>query len=143
MARLNNIISALQTAVEGATDDRGNPVFKNVYRRATNTFDGYPSVTVLHDPGDSEFATAKRGKRTYAFNLTIYDLGADKELTDDEWDKIRDLQDAVTDVIDQLPGIDGLKYPAVPGDIVPIVTGASSALIGVVTVEVSQLVDLA
>ena len=90
------ISTALKDTIE-AVRDNGNPVFKDILEKATNTFTGFPSVTIISADTSTEFASTDEDLWMYKFMVTVYM----KDDTDDSWIQARRLQELIMDAVNK------------------------------------------
>ena len=91
-----DISTSIKNTLTAVRDNR-KVVFKDILEYATNTFNGYPSVTITGKSVGAEFATTNENIRTYVFEITIYikDGGATA------WTQARRLQDLASNALDK------------------------------------------
>lgn len=71
MTTLKTIRDLIKTKVEGL-EANGVPIFQNVYDYAKGDFTTYPSAVILPIEADGEIITTRQNKRTFKFEVSMY-----------------------------------------------------------------------
>lgn len=131
-----------------ATTLTGNPVFVQVLERASNSFNGFPSATIVPGETGSDYATVKQNERTYVFYVYIY-LSAEALDTGDTsatWSDIRNIIDIVLDGLDNSNDLGNTCAFLRPVPMQPFeatTSGSGAVLVAPIRLECIKTIDLA
>lgn len=147
MGHLTLLSTEIRTLLTGL-QLTGNAIFVDVFERASNKFNGFPSATIVPGETGSDYATTRQNERTYVFYIYIY-LSAetiDGANTSAVWADIRNIIDVVLDGLDNSNDLNNKCEFLRPVPMQPFETstsGSGAVLVAPIRLECIKTIDLA